>query len=203
MNIEKIKKGMKNPVKAYKSLKNLAKGHYYKIKYKLLNQNVTIGRNFHVRGRLIIKGPGKVIIGDNVTMDGSTTGPVTPFTNNKNAVIIIGSGVTTGGIRISCSTRVEIGDDSIVAESRILDTDFHSVNPLRRNDPDLIKSSPIIIGENVWIGIECVIMRGVTIGGNSTIAARSVLYSNTLVPENTIFGGNPAALLKELSDRKE
>jgi len=203
MDREKIKKGLKDPVRAYKSIRNLARGHYYKIKYKLLNQDVIIGKNFHVRGRLIIKGPGKVVIGDNVTMDGSTTGPVTPFTNTKDAVIFFGNGVQTSSLRISCSKRVEIGDNSYVAESRILDTDFHSLDPSRRDDPDLIKSSPIIIGKNVWIGFDCVIMKGVTVEDNSTIAARSVLCSYTHVPEYTVFGGHPAVLMKKISRENE
>jgi acetyltransferase-like isoleucine patch superfamily enzyme len=68
--------------------------------------------------------------------------------------------------------------------------------PEKRNDPSAIQSAPIKIGKNVWIALDCVILRGVTIGDNSTISARSVVYGD--VPEYSVYGGNPAALIKKV-----
>lgn len=67
---------------------------------------------------------------------------------------------------------------------------------LIRNDPEHIESSPIRIGNNVWIALGCVIPKGVTIGGNSTIAAQSVVYGD--VEKHAVYGGNPAVLIKRL-----
>ena len=52
------------------------------------------------------------------------------------------------------------------------------------------------IGNNVWISLGSVVLRGVTIGDNSTISAQSVVYND--VPENCVYGGNPAVLIKKI-----
>jgi acetyltransferase-like isoleucine patch superfamily enzyme len=195
MNFAKIKQGVYNPYSAFVYLKMIAKGYYYKTKFKLLNQNVRIGRNFKVVRKLSIRGPGQVIIGDNVFVDG-TIHTVTPWTHDRNSTIIIGNNVYLNGTRFGCKKRIDVGDECILADCRILDTDFHSIYPDRRHDPDYIQSSPIKIGKNVWIGLGCVILRGVTIGNGSTISALSVVCSD--VPEYSCYGGNPAVLIKNI-----
>jgi acetyltransferase-like isoleucine patch superfamily enzyme len=195
MNLSKLKQGIKNPSRSFGFLRMVTRGYYYKVKYKLLNKNVTIGKNFKVIKGFSIKGPGKVIIGDNVLADG-TMNTVTPWTHHKKACIIIGNNVFLNGTRFGCSKGIEVGDHCILGDCRILDTDFHSIFPDKRNDPNFVRTEPIKIGKNVWIGLGCVILRGVTIGDNSTIAALSVVYND--VPEYTCYGGNPAVLLKEI-----
>jgi acetyltransferase-like isoleucine patch superfamily enzyme len=194
MNLAKIKKGIFRPADAVGYCRQLLRGYYCKCKYKLLRKNVTIGKNFKVSGRLIIRGPGKVTIGNDVNIDG-TGCPVTPWTYQKDAEIIIGNNVFLNGTRFGCQRKIEIGDDGILADCRILDTDFHSTDPTKRNDPLAVKSAPIKIGKNVWVSLDCVILRGVTIGDNSTITAKSVVIGN--VPENCIYGGNPAIFIKK------
>lgn len=200
MNSSKIRKGIKNPMKSYGYIKMLLRGYYYKTKYKLVSRRVRIGKNFKVIRRLSIKGPGTVLIGDNVLVDGSMY-TVTPWTHDENASIIIGNNVFLNGTRFGCAKRIEVGDNCILGDCRILDTDFHSILPERRNDPEYIQSSPIKIGKNVWIGLGCVILRGVTIGDNSTISALSVVYND--VPEYTCCGGNPAVLIKRIPRDEE
>ncbi len=182
-----------NPKQALRYSMLGLKGLYYKARYKLLNSNVSIGRKLKVRCRLSIKGPGKVIIGDNVVVDG-TTHTVTPWTSNKNASLIIGDNVFLNGTRFGCNKQIVIGNDCILADCRIMDTDFDSINPEKRNDPEYIKSEPITIGNNVWIAMDSVVLKGVTIGDNSTVAARSVVYSD--IPSNVVYGENPAVLIK-------
>jgi len=188
-------KAIRNPLKAYDVLIRLARGQYYKLKYTFGNKNVKIGKRLKVRAKLSIKGPGKVIIGDDVCIDGSSH-TVTTWTYSKGAEIIIGNNVFINGARFGCTKRIEVGHCSILADCRILDTDFHSTNPLKRNDPDFIESAPIKIGNNVWIALGSVILKGVTIGDNSTIAAQSVVQKD--VDANSIFAGNPAVLIKRM-----
>jgi acetyltransferase-like isoleucine patch superfamily enzyme len=195
MNISQIKIALCNPIKAVRILTLFFKGYYYRLKYCILRKNVEIGNNFRVKNKMSIKGPGKVKIGDNVYIDG-TSHTVTPWTNAKDAEIIIGNNVFLNGTRIGCTKRIEIGDNCIIADCRILDTDFHSIQPARRNDPTLINSAPITIGKNVWIALGCVILQGVKIGDNSTISAQSVVYDD--VPEYCVYGGNPARLMKKV-----
>jgi galactoside O-acetyltransferase len=58
---------------------------------------------------------------------------------------------------------------------------------------------PITIGNNVWIGMNSVIMRGVTIGENSIIGANSVVTKD--IPANVIAAGNPCKVIKERGEK--
>jgi len=55
--------------------------------------------------------------------------------------------------------------------------------------------TPIIIEDNVWIGTNCIILKGVTIGSGSIIGAGSVVTKN--VPPNEIWCGSPASHKKK------
>ncbi len=65
----------------------------------------------------------------------------------------------------------------------------HDMRSWRHSD-----SKPIIIGENVWVGEDVRICKGVTIGDNAVIAACSVVTKD--VPPNSIAAGNPAKIVK-------
>lgn len=196
MELTKIQKGIRHPIQGFKAIQLLLKGYYYKIKYQILfKDRVHIGKNFKVKRRFSIRGPGRVTIGDNVFADG-TMYTVTPWTAHGDAEIVIGNDVFLNGTRFGCRKRIEVGDNCILADCRILDTDYHSILPDRRNDPAAVHSDPIKIGNNVWIAMGSVVLRGVTIGDNSTISAVSVVYKD--VPEFTVFGGNPAAFIKDV-----
>jgi acetyltransferase-like isoleucine patch superfamily enzyme len=144
-----------------------------------------------LNGKLKIRGPGRVIIGDNVVIGMR----VTPFTYAPEAAIEIGEGVYLNGTRFGCKESIRVGARSILAECRILDWDFHSSHPEHRNDPEYIRSAPVTIEENVWITVDCVILKGTTIGQNSTIGPNSVVREN--IPPNSIAGGNPAVVYGE------
>lgn len=58
------------------------------------------------------------------------------------------------------------------------------------------ESMPIIINDNVWIGMNCIIMKGVTIVENSIIAAFSLVIKD--VPPNSLYGGHPGKLIKKM-----
>jgi maltose O-acetyltransferase len=73
-----------------------------------------------------------------------------------------------------------------------LDNDAHHADPTKR-EMGIIPSRPIIIEDNVFIGLQCVILKGVTIGKNSVIGANSVVFNN--VPENSIAVGNPCKVI--------
>ena len=71
-DIKQIKTAINNPLKAWRYLQSVLRGLVYKQKFKLLRRRVEIGKNFSVTGRLVIKGPGKVIMGNNVVIDGTS-----------------------------------------------------------------------------------------------------------------------------------
>ena len=65
-----------------------------------------------------------------------------------------------------------------------------------RKNWDTVKKAPIRIGNDVWIGMRSIILKGVTIGDGAVIAAGSVVTRD--VPAGTLYGGNPARFIKEL-----
>lgn len=103
----------------------------------------------------------------------------------------------TGG-SICAAERIAIGDRvTIGANCTIVDTDFHPLDPLaRRWRPAEAHTAPVTIEDDVFIGMNCLILRGVTIGRNSVVGAGSVVTSD--VPADVIAAGNPARVIRPL-----
>lgn len=91
-----------------------------------------------------------------------------------------------------------IGDDTMIGPNCTFATAIHPISPkLRRHK--LQYNKPIHVGENVWFGGSVTVLPGVTIGDNSIIGAGSVVTKN--VPENVIVVGNPARILRKITER--
>lgn len=107
------------------------------------------------------------------------------------ASLSFGSGYINNGVRIVAFNKITIGDNVAISENVTMrDSDNHSIE----GDSKSI-SSPIIISNDVWIGINATILKGVTIGEGAVVAANSLVNKN--VPPSTIVGGVPAKILKE------
>jgi acetyltransferase-like isoleucine patch superfamily enzyme len=124
--------------------------------------------------------------------------PVVISTRKPGAVLIIGDhfGMTGGSIVVD--KHVKIGNNVAVGANTIIcDTDFHPLQSIKRfQDPNKGAAAPIIIEDNVFIGMQCLILKGVTIGEGSVIGAGSVVTKN--VPSRVIVAGNPARIIREL-----
>jgi acetyltransferase-like isoleucine patch superfamily enzyme len=96
---------------------------------------------------------------------------------------------------------IEIGPDCLLgANVTIVDSDFHPLDPARRHDPpvsDAIGVAPVRIGENVFIGTNAIVLKGVTVGANSVVGAGSVVTTD--IPANVIAAGNPCRVLRPLT----
>jgi acetyltransferase-like isoleucine patch superfamily enzyme len=118
--------------------------------------------------------------------------------NAGRASLRIGAYSTIGArTLINVTEEVVIGDHCLIAwDCDIMDTDFHHICEV---DDDSLSSdsAPIHIGNNVWIGAHCIILKGVAIGDNSVVAAGSVVTRD--VPGNTLAGGNPARVIRKIS----
>jgi acetyltransferase-like isoleucine patch superfamily enzyme len=121
--------------------------------------------------------------------------PIILRTLMPGAELRIGSGARMSGATICISERVIIGDRCVVgANAIIVDTDFHSLDPIARSLPEddarLASHKPVEIEDDVFIGGGSIILKGVRIGRCAVIGAGSVVTMD--VPEMTIVAGNPA-----------
>jgi acetyltransferase-like isoleucine patch superfamily enzyme len=158
-----------------------------------------VGRRLTLEGAPpLIIGNGRIEVGDDVLVGSPCTWDVGP-----DAELIIGNRVSLNyrGV-ISVRDSVRIGDDTLIAgEVAIFDNTNHPVSPARRlarETPSRAEIDRVVIGQNVWIGLRCTIMRGVVIGDNSIVAAGAVVTKS--VPPNTVVAGNPAVVIKSLTD---
>ncbi|UUV98212.1 sugar O-acetyltransferase [Vagococcus luciliae] len=94
--------------------------------------------------------------------------------------------------------QITIGNNVMLGPRVGLYTAGHPIDPDIRIEK-LEFGYPITIKDNVWVGANSIILPGVTVGKNAVIAAGSVVTKD--VPDNTIVGGNPAKLIREVSEK--
>jgi carbonic anhydrase/acetyltransferase-like protein (isoleucine patch superfamily) len=163
----------------------------------------SVGRRLHLEGPIPeIFGSGRIQIGDDVTIGSPCTWDLA-HDLGQQPEIVIGNRVSINYRNIiSAAKSVRIGDDTMLAgEVLIFDNISHPVSPRRRLARESLRrdeAAPVTIGRNVWVGVGAMILRGVTIGDNSVIAARSVVTKS--VPPNCLVAGNPARVVKEIVD---
>lgn len=112
----------------------------------------------------------------------------------EGAHLKIGSGYANFGCQIRCKKSISIGYNVAIAHNvAIMDSDFHRI----LNDKGEMTNfnKPVVIGDNVWIGRNSVILKGVTIGDGAIIAAGSVVTKD--IPAHCVAGGNPAKVIKQ------
>jgi len=118
-----------------------------------------------------------------------------PFYTDFGKNITIGKNVF---FNTGCSFQdrggICIGNGSMLGMNVTIATLNHGLSLEIRNTT---YPSPVIIGENVWIGSNATILPGVTIGDNSVVAAGAVVTKN--VPKNVVVAGVPAKVLKEIN----
>jgi len=172
--------------------------------------NVEFGEGFYCETAQIFrmlknKQPGAVVIGKHVSCYAGCS-----FALGKNGRCTIGDFSLVNGALIMAEERIDIGSHCLISWNvRLADSDFHALEPAQRlvdaqalapfykNRPPRprLKTAPIKICDNVWIGMNAVILKGVTIGENSVVAAGSVV-TKTVEP-NTVVAGNPAVVVKK------
>lgn len=117
-------------------------------------------------------------------------------TLERGAHISIGDGTGFSGVSIGAANRIRIGKNVLVgANTMITDNNWHNVDPDNRDQSDQ-KKGTVEIGDNVFIGYGCIILKNVTIGENSVIGSGSVVIHD--IPPNVIAAGNPCKVIKPL-----
>lgn len=174
------------------------------VKIACLLNGAKLGKNVSFYGIPILdrRPLSKITIGNNCTFRSDSTTNLANKkkciirTYNAKAIIEIGNKVGMNGSVIAAANRITIGNDVLIGfNCYISDTDNHAIDPLLRHTGKA-ETAPILIEDNVWLGINVVVLKGVTIGKNSVIGANSLVLSN--VPENVIAIGNPCRVIKKI-----
>jgi acetyltransferase-like isoleucine patch superfamily enzyme len=132
------------------------------------------------------------------------------FDLGLNARVKLGDYVLMNGARIICDSEITIGDHSLISWNVVLMDNYRlPFNPDQRRAalervPQTsprraaaeVVAFPIRIGSNVWVGFDCCVLPGVTIGDGAIVGARSVVTQD--VPAYTIAAGNPARVVREI-----
>lgn len=152
---------------------------------------------FYIRGRKYIK------IGLNFTSGVNARIDSFNFFNKNNPKIIIGNNVQINdSVHIAAVYSIIIGDNVLIASRVFICDHNHGIYSSLLNDsnPDIppidryIDYSPVVIGNNVWVGEQVSILSGVKIGDGSVIGANSVVTKD--IPSYSIAVGNPAKVIK-------
>jgi len=128
----------------------------------------------------------------------------------KRSTIVVGDNTFIGSSMLACAEEISIGNNVQVAWGcTFLDHNSHSLDyKIRRKDLPatfigkkdwgVVKTQSILIADDVWIGFNVIILKGVSVGKGSIIAAGSVVVKN--VPSFVVVAGNPATIVKYLSE---
>lgn len=108
----------------------------------------------------------------------------------KGGHLILGKGsYINSDCKIRCHKEITIGRDCAISHDfTVMDSDAHQIE-------GIVHTSPVHIGDHVWIGTRVTILQGVTIGDGAVIAAGAVVTKD--VPPNTLVGGVPARIVKD------
>ena len=118
-------------------------------------------------------------------------------TLSEQAVVNIGAESGFSGSVIAAMAEILIGDRVLCgANTVITDTDWHALQPSDRLREVPPLAAPVHIGADVFIGMNSVVLKGVSIGAGSVVAANSVVVSD--IPGNVLAAGVPARVVREL-----
>lgn len=150
-------------------------------------------------GRLVLPATEKINFVN--SSKAATLGNARPCKLNvyENAELIFKGSFGISNVVIVATKSITIGRNVMIGGGvTIVDSDFHSMNPLdwfTGGDEKNMISAPVIIEDNVFIGMNSIILKGVTIGNDSVIAAGSVVTKD--IPSGEVWGGNPARYIKK------
>ena len=178
-----------------------------RIKFRIMG--ASIGDNCRAYGKfyLLNKMGGAISIGNNFhLLSGNYFNPLvkgnrTAIYVRQEAILNIGDNTGISSSCIYCLKSITIGNNvQIGANSLIMDSDAHSKDyEVRRNSSDdLGDGKPIRIEDDVLIGTNSIVLKGVTIGARSIIGAGSIVTKN--IPADCVAAGNPCKVIRYLKE---
>lgn len=174
-------------------LKRLFWNNYYNsLNFKSKGKDVVIDNN------VSFQKTENILIGDNVFIGSNSSIQCITEYNGKlySPICNINNQVTfTRRLTIYCAESVTIGANTLIGSDVLITDENHGITPAGNYRENDLITSPVAIGENVWIGDKVVILPGVSIGDNCIIAASAVVTKS--MPEFSMIAGNPAKIIKK------
>jgi acetyltransferase-like isoleucine patch superfamily enzyme len=170
--------------------------HFIRPQFETLGRGCTFMKPWHVQlfGAPIALGDYATVIG---APDGKVRLSVWSRSPGRGRIRIGRYALICPGVRLSSAEGIDIGDNCMLANRvYISDSDWHDLY----NRIGFGKSSPVTIGDNVWVGDGAIISKGVAIGGNAVVGAGAVVMHD--IPANCVAAGNPARVVKTLDPAK-
>lgn len=195
------------PWQATNELRRLLALPYIRLMFAV--HGVAWGRRWRILGMPIIQRHRRstITLGDGVTLRSwRFSNPLAPnhsvvlATRTAQARIQIGDDCGFTGGAIVAAERIQIGCRVLVgANCTITDTDFHPLEAAARQQDILAGAHrPVVIEDDVFIGMNCLILKGVTLGRGSVVGAGSVVTKD--VPAGVIVAGNPARVIRPIQE---
>lgn len=153
----------------------------------ILNYRYLVGgAKFYHSSRLYVKKGCRIEIGKRVSIYQG----VSIYMESASSHLSIGNNTFINRrSEIVCMNDIHIGNNCAISwDVKIMDTDYHYIN-------NKSNTKAIYIGDNVWIGMSSLILKGVHVGNGAVIGARSVVTRD--VPPYAVVAGNPARVVKE------
>lgn len=189
--------------------RQVLKSYFFIYNYLMLKINkVNYDQMPVINGKLIITNNGQCSFGDHVVFNSSIASNLVGLYKPSTVAVMQGAKFTVNshsgfsGVSIFCEKSIEIGSYcNFGGNVSIWDTDFHPIDyKLRRQGLEGTKSAAIKIGDDVFVGANSVILKGVEIGDRAIVGAGSVVSKN--IPSDEIWAGNPINKIKGLSNVK-
>lgn len=152
--------------------------------------------------RVVAKQGAELVVGDSSLVEGYIS------FDKVDAKVLIGNRTYIGASSIVCAEKIEIGNDVLISWGcSIVDHNSHAIDWSSRRDDVVawkhgkknwtgVVIEPIKICDRAWIGLNSIILKGVTIGEGAIIGAGSVVTRD--VPPYSIVAGNPAKVIREI-----
>lgn len=172
-------------------------------KYRLLSDCPHVRGRARVKQPVLFKGDGTIIIGDGVRL-GVVASPylyngyIYIEARKEQSVVAIGADtmINNSCVLISEGEGVQIGAGCLLGYNvHIFDSDFHELAPGKRHGGSP-QTGRVVLEDNVFVGANVTILRSVTIGAGSVIAANAVVTAD--IPGHVLAAGNPARVIRAL-----
>lgn len=165
------------------------------------------GKGWRIMGMPIIQRhrQSRIVLGDNIELRSwyvanplAPNHPVVLATRESGAAIEIGSRCGLTGVAIVAAEHITIGNWVLLGANVVVtDTDFHPLDSgMRRTDTLAGAHRPVVIEDDVFVGMNSLILKGTHIGTGSVIGAGSVVTG--YIPPGVLAAGNPARVIRKL-----